>query len=134
MPRLFASQPSNCAPVHASFQAGSDDYTDCDFHATAAEGTAIKRPIRLLEMLRCLRESNGATVAIGEQEIVDASLMLARQGLYVEPTSAHAAAAFSRLIQSELISEADETVIVLTGTGLKATPFYEARLSGGQPQ
>ena len=134
MPRLFASQPSNCAPLHASFQAGSDDYTDCDFHATAAEGTAIKRPIRLLEMLRCLRKSNGATVAVGEQEIVDASLMLARQGLYVEPTSAHAAAAFSRLLQSKTISESDETVIILTGTGLKATPFYEARLSGGQAQ
>ena len=134
MPRLFASQPSNCAPLHASFQAGSDDYTDCDFHATAAEGTAIKRPIRLLEMLRCLRESNGSTVAVGEQDIVDASLMLARQGLYVEPTSALAAAAFSRMIQSELISESDETVIILTGTGLKATPFYEARLSGGQAQ
>jgi threonine synthase len=85
-------------------------------------------------MLRCLRESNGATVAIDEQDIVDASLMLARQGLYVEPTSAHAAAAFSRLIQSASISEADETVIVLTGTGLKATPFYEARLSGDQAQ
>ena len=131
MPRLFASQPLNCAPLHASFQAGSDDYTDCDFYATAAEGTAIKRPIRLLEMLRCLRESNGATVAVGEQDIVDASLMLARQGLYVEPTSAHAAAAFSSLIQSASISESDETVIILTGTGLKATPFYEAWLSGG---
>lgn len=134
MPRLFASQPSNCAPLHASFQAGSDDYTDCDFQATAAEGTAIKRPIRLLEMLRCLRESNGATIAVGEQDIVDASLMLARQGLYVEPTSAHAAAAFSSLIQSASISESDETVIILTGTGLKATPFYEARLGGGQAQ
>ena len=134
MPRLFASQPSNCAPLHASFQAGSDDYTDCDFQDTVAEGTAIKRPIRLLEMLRCLRESNGSTVAVGEQDIVDASLMLARQGLYVEPTSAHAAAAFSRLIQSKIISASDETVIILTGTGLKATPFYEARPSGGQPQ
>lgn len=131
MPRLFASQPSNCAPVHASFQAGSDEYTDCAFQDTAAEGTAIKRPIRLLEMLHALRDSNGSTVAVGEQEIVDASLMLARQGLYVEPTSAHAAAAFSKLLQSKTISESDETVIILTGTGLKATPFYEARLSGG---
>ena len=134
LPRLFASQPSNCAPLHASFQSETEDYVDCDFQPTVAEGTAIKRPIRLLEMLHALRESNGGTIAISEQELVDASLMLARQGLYVEPTSAHAAAAFSRMIQSELISESDETVIILTGTGLKATPFYEARLSGGQAQ
>ena len=129
MPRLFISQPSNCAPVHASFQAQSEDYVECEFHPTIAEGTAIKRPIRLLEMLSCLRESNGGTVAITEHEIVDASLILARQGLYVEPTSAHAAAAFSRLIQNDTISESDDTVIILTGTGLKTTPFYEARLT-----
>ena len=127
LPRLFASQPANCAPLHASFRANAEDYVDCDIRTTIAEGTAIKRPIRLLEMLHCLRESNGGTVAISEPEIVDASLMLARQGLYVEPTSAHAAAAFSSLIQSGTISESDDTVIVLTGTGLKTTSFYEAR-------
>ena len=131
LPRLFASQPSNCAPLHASFQAETEDYVDCDFQPTVAEGTAIKRPIRLLEMLHALRESNGGTIAISETEIVDASLMLARQGLYVEPTSAHAAAAFSKLIQSETISESDDTVIILTGTGLKTTSFYESRLSSG---
>jgi len=127
LPRLFASQPENCAPLHASFQANAEDYIDCDFHTTIAEGTAIKRPIRLPEMLHCLRESNGGTIAISEQQIADASLMLARQGLYVEPTSAHAAAALSSLIQSGTISESDDTVIVLTGTGLKTTSFYEAR-------
>jgi threonine synthase len=129
MPRLFVSQPSNCAPLHASFQAGSNDYVDCEFHPTVAEGTAIKRPIRLVEMLRALRESNGGTVAVEEDEIVSTSLTLARQGLYVEPTCAHAAAAFAKLIDSETINEADETVVILTGTGLKTTPFYESALN-----
>jgi threonine synthase len=128
MPRLFVSQPGNCAPLHASFQAGADDYVDCEFHPTIAEGTAIKRPLRLLEMLHALRESNGGTVAVSEDEIVDASLKLARQGLYVEPTSAHAAAAFSKLIEDQTISEGDETVVVLTGTGLKTSQFYESRI------
>lgn len=126
MPRLFASQPQNCAPLHASFQAQADDYVDCEYSPTVAEGTALRRPIRLLEMLHSLRESNGGTVAISEQEIVDTSLALARQGLYVEPTSAHAAAAFSKLIKNETISDADETVVILTGTGLKTTEFYQA--------
>ena len=129
MPRLFVSQPENCAPLHASFQAGADDYVDCEFHPTIAEGTAIKRPIRLLEMLRSLHESHGGTVAISEHEIVDASLALARQGLYVEPSSAHAAAALSKLISNETISESDETVVILTGTGLKTSQFYDARQS-----
>lgn len=129
LPKLFVSQPSNCAPLHASFQADTEDYVDCEFNPTVAEGTAIKHPIRLVEMLRSLRESNGGTVAIEEQEIVDASLTLARQGLYVEPTCAHAAAAFSKLIETDVISKSDETVVILTGTGLKTTPFYEETLN-----
>ncbi|MFT5172854.1 MAG: threonine synthase [Gammaproteobacteria bacterium] len=130
MPRLFASQPANCAPLHASFQAASNDYVDCEFHPTIAEGTAIKRPIRLPEMLKAIRETNGGTVAVSEAAIVDASLALARQGLYVEPTCAHAAAAFSTLLKNGTINEADKTVVVLTGTGLKTTAFYDDLLTG----
>ncbi|MCZ6678243.1 MAG: threonine synthase [Candidatus Poribacteria bacterium] len=128
IPRLFVSQPSNCAPLHASFQAGAEDYVDCDFKPTVAEGTAIKRPIRLKEMLAALNDSNGGTIAVDEHEIIEASLSLAKQGLYVEPTCAHAAAAFSKLIESEAISKSDQTVVILTGTGLKTTQFYESIL------
>lgn len=124
LPRLFASQPANCAPLHASFQAGSNDYVETDFKPTIAEGTAIKRPIRLREMLAALRESNGGTVAVTEEEIVRASMELAAGGLYVEPTCAHAAAGLAQLISSGEIDEKDETVAVLTGTGLKTTSFY----------
>lgn len=125
MPRLFASQPANCAPLHASFQAGAEDQVDCELHPTIAEGTAIKRPLRLREMLDALRESGGGTVAVDEQGIAAASLMLARQGLYVEPTSAQAAAACADLLESRTIKESEETVVILTGTGLKTTDFYE---------
>ena len=128
LPRLFVSQPSNCAPLHASFQAKIEDYVDCEFSPTIAEGTAIKRPIRLVEMLCSIRESHGGTVAIEEQEIIDASLTLAQQGLYVEPTCAHAAAAFSKLIKTNVIDKSEDTVVILTGTGLKTTPFYEKTL------
>jgi threonine synthase len=42
-------------------------------------------------------------------------------GLYAEPTSASAAAALSRLLEQGRILPAEMTVVVLTGTGLKAT-------------
>ena len=124
LPRLFVSQPANCAPLHASFQAGALGYVETEFRPTIAEGTAIKRPIRLTEMLQALRDSDGGTVAISEEEIVDASLKLAANGIYVEPTCAHAAAAFAQLSSENRIDPGDETVVILTGTGLKATPFY----------
>jgi threonine synthase len=124
LPRLFVSQPANCAPLHASFQAGDSDVIETDFKPTIAEGTAIKCPLRLTEMLQALRESGGGTVSVEEDEIVDASLKLAASGLYVEPTSAHAAAAFAKLSANGQIDPNNETIVVLSGTGLKATTFY----------
>ena len=124
LPRLFASQPANCAPLHASFDVGATDFVETDYKPTIAEGTAIKHPIRLREILNALSESGGGTVAVEEDEITDASLKLAASGLYVEPTSAHAAAAFARLSADKRIDGGDETVVILTGAGLKATTFY----------
>jgi threonine synthase len=124
LPRLFVSQAANCAPLHASFQAGANDFVPIDYQPTIAEGTAIKRPIRLKEMLYALRDTNGGTVAIEESEIIKASHKLARQGFYVEPTSAHAVAAFTKLSLENQIGEDEITVVILTGNGLKATLFY----------
>lgn len=124
MPKLFVSQPANCSPIHDSFQAGVDDYIDANYSPTVAEGTAIKRPIRLKQILRALRETSGGTAVSSESEIIDAGLTLARSGLYVEPSCAHAASAFSKLIEDGSIKDDEQTVVVLTGSGLKATAFY----------
>jgi threonine synthase len=91
---------------------------------TIAEGTAIAQPIRLPECVAALRESGGGAVLLGESEIAEASLALARRGIYVEPTCAQAAAAFNKLREAGRIAARESTVIVLTGTGLKSTPRY----------
>ncbi|MEH6592222.1 MAG: pyridoxal-phosphate dependent enzyme [Halioglobus sp.] len=133
IPRLFVSQPANCAPLHDSFTQGANGYVQSEYKATVAEGTAIKRPIRLKEMLLALRESNGGTVVSAESEIIEAGLELARAGLYVEPTSAHAASAFSKLIENRVITENEVTIAILTGSGLKATSFYESQFEQNPP-
>ena len=125
LPKLFMAQPANCAPVHASFQAGIDHLVEGDWAPTIADGTAIKRPVRLQQMLTALRDSDGGTVAVPEDAIRSASLELAGRGLYVEPTSALVAAGYSQLIEQGTLAEHEETVVVLTGSGLKATGFYE---------
>jgi threonine synthase len=122
MPRIFAAQPANCGPVAAAFLAGSDTAVTCDIRPTIAEGTAIAQPIRLPEILATLRETAGGAVQLSEQEIGQATLDLAAMGIYVEPTSAQVAAAFGKLLASGAVSAGQTTVLVLTGSGLKATP------------
>ena len=75
----------------------------------------------MVEVLRAVRETGGAIVAVEEAEIVEALRGLARRGLYVEPTSAVAAAGLTRLLASGAIRPHETTVLVLTGSGLKAS-------------
>jgi threonine synthase len=93
-----------------------------DIRPTIAEGTAIAHPVRLNEVLGTLRETNGGSVTLAEQEIAESALRLARLGLYVEPTAAQVAAAFGKLLETGTVTPEQTTVLVLTGSGLKATP------------
>ena len=122
MPRIFAAQPENCGPIAAAFLAGSDTLLPAETLPTIAEGTAIAQPLRLREVLGALRETQGGAVHLTEAEIAAATLDLAAMGIYVEPTAAQAAAALGKLLASGAIRPEQTTVLVLTGSGLKATP------------
>jgi threonine synthase len=121
MPKLFAVQAANCAPLYAAFKAGADEAVPTDVTTTVAEGIASSKPTRLREVVRAIKHSGGTIVAVSEDEIVSALGALARQGLYVEPTSAAAAAGLRQLFKTKAIAPEQKTVLVLTGTGLKAS-------------
>ena len=120
-PRLFGVQAARCAPYDAAFRAGAEALVATVIAPTIAEGIATAKPTRVAEVLRAVRASGGAVVAVEEAEIVDALRGLARHGLYVEPTSAVAAAGLTRLLASGSIRPGETTVLVLTGSGLKAS-------------
>ncbi|WP_394827612.1 pyridoxal-phosphate dependent enzyme [Pendulispora albinea] len=113
MPRIFAAQPANCAPI-------ADP--GAPILPTLAEGTAIAQPIRRSEVLAALQSTAGRAVTSTEAEIADATFDLAKLGIYVEPTSAQVASVFAKLLASGTIGAHETTVLVLTGSGLKATP------------
>ncbi len=118
VPRIFAAQPANCAPIARTFLG----LEPAPVAPTIAEGTAIAQPIRTREVLEILASTGGGAVMLSEAEIGAALLSLARGGVYVEPTCAQAAAAFGRLLEAGTIRADETTVVVLTGTGLKSTP------------
>ena len=124
VPRLFGVQPAHCAPLHASFAQNTEDPVETTILPTVAEGTAIAKPVRRREVLRAIRGTGGATVAIAEADIAAAALELARSGIYAEPTSAMAAAGLTRLLSEGRITSSETTVLILTGTGLKAAQRY----------
>ena len=121
VPRIFGVQAENCAPYHRAYEAHAEHLVPTEVQPTVAEGIASSKPTRVKEVLRGVRESGGSIVAVNEQEIVDALRDLARRGLYVEPTSAAGAAGLTKLLASGAIDPHARTVLVLTGSGLKAS-------------
>ncbi|QKV97901.1 threonine synthase [Streptomyces sp. NA02950] len=135
-PRLLVAQPAHCAPLQASFAAGTE--TPVPFHhaPTLAEGTAIREPVRRAEVLRAIRRSGGDMAAVPEDAIAAAVRRLAAMGLYAEPTSATAAAAIDIFRARGAIRPGETTAVVLTGSGLKAATTMAALFTpeGGAPR
>ncbi|WP_256386003.1 pyridoxal-phosphate dependent enzyme [Leucobacter sp. wl10] len=135
VPRLYAAQPLHCSPVDAALRGE----VGRPVLPTVAEGTAIRAPLRLAEMLAALRRTRGGTVAVPEEEILAAHAALAGRGLYAEPTSATAAAAHARLVADGALRPHETAVVVLTGSGLKAAspaarePWSDRRPSAPGP-
>ena len=121
MPRMYAAQSAACAPLRAALAAGADATTPFERQPSMAEGIMIANPIRGRELLHIVRSTGGDAMAMSEAEIGQALRDLARQGVYAEPTSATAAAAWRSLIAAGTIGRDERTVVVLTGNGLKAT-------------
>ncbi|GAB2899298.1 pyridoxal-phosphate dependent enzyme [Streptomyces mayteni] len=127
-PRLLVAQPANCAPLHAAHQG----VAPAEFAPTIAEGAAIRRPVRAPEVLAAIRRSGGDTVAIPEADIAAAVRRLAATGLYAEPTSATAAAAVDAFRARGAIRPGETTVVLLTGSGLKAPHLMGRLLDAGR--
>ena len=121
IPKLFAVQAANCAPLHAAFEAGAEETRKFDPKPTMAEGIASSKPVRSREALAVIRATGGCTVAVTEDEIAAGLRALAERGFFVEPTSATIAPAIDKLIADGSLAADDTVVAVLTGTGLKAS-------------
>ena len=121
LPHMVAVQAEMIAPIHRAWVAGLDHIPPLEASGpTLAEGIAIPRPVRDKRILQALHESNGRTVAVDEDDIREAQVVMAHRGYYIEPTSA-AAVAGLKVVAGE-IGEGERVVISLTGNGLKGSP------------
>lgn len=112
IPRLYGVQAIGCAPLYEAFHR----HASTQPRPTVAEGISIREPIRGREVLEAVRATEGEMLAVTDEETLQARDIIARRGLYVEPTSAVAVAALKQLPPHL----EGVTVISLTGSGLKS--------------
>ncbi len=117
LPRMIAVQAAGCAPIYRMWRDQLPEIPPASSGDTVAEGIAIAEPTRASQILDIVRETGGEVVSVTDHEIEKALLKICNQGLYAEPTSATAIAAFGKFTAS-----VDECIVApLTGHGLKST-------------
>jgi threonine synthase len=119
-PRMYAVQAEGCAPIVKAFAEGLEEAPFWEGATTHAHGIRVPKALGDFLILRALRESHGAGVAVSEAEIAAGVQDLARtEGLFTCPEGGASIAALRRLKASGHISPEDRVVVFSTGTGYK---------------
>ena len=119
-PRLLVAQPRECSPLAEAFRTGAERVLPKSWGRTLAEGTSIAVPVRDREVLAAVRASGGDFAVVEEKDIAPATMELAGRGLYAEPTSSIVLPAVREFYQRGSLRPGETTVVVLTGSALKA--------------
>jgi threonine synthase len=128
-PRMYAVQAEGCAPIVKAFQEGHEEAAFWENATTHAHGIRVPKALGDFLILRALRESHGAAIAVSEQEIVQgAKEAAAGEGLFMCPEGGACVAAARKLKVSGHLSPDDTVVIFDTGTGYK---YVETTLATG---
>lgn len=120
-PRLIGIQAEAIAPIYEAFSRKAVEVDEVPRNETMAEGIACVRPNRGKEILEIAGVTEGCFEIVSEGEIIEGWRELNRQGIYVEPTSAVVVRAMDRLKHRGLLEKGENIVLILTGSGLKAT-------------
>lgn len=117
-PRVLCVQAAGAAPFAASYDTGF-----ATFHAVHAETVAsairIGNPASLERAIRTIRSTNGAVLAVDDDQILRAKGVIDAAGIGCEPASAASVAGVRAAVGSGLIAPHESVVAILTGHVLK---------------
>jgi len=120
LPRLVGVQAEGAAPIARAIAAGASEVTAVAKPETVATAIRIGDPVNATKAMAAFRESKGAVLTVTDDEILAAQRDLAaREGLFVEPSSAAPLAGWRKLAAQGAIAADESVVLVATGHGLK---------------
>jgi len=120
LPRMVAAQAAAASAIARAFDPEWGATPIDPAARTMADSITVGQPCDMTAALEALSASRGTAVAVEEGEIVAAVRALASLfGVFVEPSSAAAFAAFERLRRRGVIERGARVVCLATGSGLK---------------
>jgi threonine synthase len=117
--KIYAAQPSGCAPVSRAVKDGSDTIQPVKPH-TIAKSLAIGNPADGYYGLEAIRETGGYGEDVSDPEIIEGILLLSRtEGIFAETAGGVVVGVTKKLAEQGRIGKDDFTVLAITGNGLK---------------
>jgi threonine synthase len=125
-PRMVTVQAAGCAPIVRAWENGDDFAAPWEGAATYASGLRVPRAVGDFLILRAIRESGGAAVAVTDEEMREwTPIVGAATGIFCAPEGAATAAALPRLREMGIAGPGDEVLLFNTGSGLKYVDVRE---------
>jgi threonine synthase len=131
-PRMICVQSASCTPIVRAIDEGADDITPLPPGATVATGLNVAKNVGHINVLRIVRESGGAAIAVGDDAIraVIREEWQARRFAW-SPEGAATLAALPEIADRGLIREGDRVVLVNTASPEKYLPTIRDCFDGG---
>jgi threonine synthase len=119
LPRLIACQAQGSAAIHSAFKNKWSEPRPVVAN-TIADSISVDLPRDGVKALRALRDSNGDSILITDDEILCSQEKLAEDfGIFCEPSAAAAFAGLVKYKRDDLFKVSDSALALLTGNGLK---------------
>ncbi len=119
-PRMCVVQSDGCAPIVRAWRNGDERAEAWQDASTVAPGIRVPAPFADDLILRTLRESGGAAVAVPDASIVPAMRRLGRtEGIDACPEGASTLVGLEMLLADGAVRPDERIVLFNTGTGLK---------------
>ncbi|HJQ48476.1 MAG TPA: threonine synthase [Amycolatopsis sp.] len=126
--KVFGAQATGCSPVSTAFRHGHDVVQPVK-PDTIARSLAIGNPADGPYVLDTVNRTGGAIEDVSDEEIVEGIRLLARtEGIFTETAGGVTVATAKKLIEAGKIDPEAETVLLITGDGLKTLDAVEGRI------
>ncbi|MBI3936306.1 MAG: threonine synthase [Betaproteobacteria bacterium] len=123
LPRLIVTQYEGCAPVVKAFE---EDRQECEPWGEISilpGGLKSPNPPGGRHVLKLMRETSGAAIAVSTDEALAAVAEMARaEGIFACPESATTLVGLRKALARGIIRAQERVVLMSTGSGLKSIP------------
>ena len=136
-PRMYAIQAAGCAPMVRAFERGDEFAERWEGAATVATGIRVPAAVGDFLILRAVRESGGAAIAVGEEAILQAIEDAAQDdGMLLCPEGGAVLAGWREALDRGLVSSEERVVLFNCANGNKyplPDKSRRLRLAGATP-